>query len=189
VSEPADSPERVELTALLVRMLPAVEGYLRLRMGPRLRARESAADLAQSVARGALQALAEFEPRGEAAFRQWLFARARHKLQEHVRHHRRACRDMRREQVDGDGVDLLLGTYGPIATPSRELASAEAVAAIERAFDTLPEEWQEALTLNRLGGLSHAEVAAQMGKSEGAVRNLVYRGLSRLAIQLDASAR
>ena len=168
-----------------MRTLPAVEGYLRLRMGPLLRAKESAADLVQSVARGALAALAGFDYRGEGAFRQWLFERARHKLQEHVRHFQQACRDARREVAHDAAPDSVLPAYRTLGTPSQELSSAEAIAAIERAFDQLPEEWQEAVTLHRLAGLSHAQIAAHMQKSEGAVRNLVYRGLSRLAIALD----
>ena len=82
----------------------------------------------------------------------------------------------------------LLAGYRQLATPSRDVATAEAIAAIERAFDALPEDWQEAISLHRLGGLTHAEVAALMGKSEGAVRNLVYRGLGRLAMALDADS-
>jgi RNA polymerase sigma-70 factor (ECF subfamily) len=184
MGSPSD-PHREDLEALLVRTLPAIESYLRLRMGPVLRARESAADLAQSVATGALLALGEFSYRGEGAFRRWLFERARHKLQEHVRHFRAAGRDPRREQAGSGVVDDVLPAYRLLGTPSQELASTEAIAAIERAFDTLPEDWQEAVTLHRIAGLSHAEIADRLGRSEGAVRNLVYRGLSRLAIQLE----
>lgn len=179
-------PTSSDLHALLVRHLPAVEGYLRLRMGPLLRAKESALDLVQSVARGALEDLAKFEFRGEGPFRQWLFARARHKLLEHVRHHRQARRDVRREvPIASESWLGLLANRGATDSPSGTLVNAEAIAAIERAFDEMPEEWQEAITLHRLGGLSHAEVATMMGKTEGAVRNLVYRGLGRLAMHLE----
>lgn len=182
-------PTPPDLQALLVRSLPAVEGYVRLRMGPLLRAKESATDLTQSVAHEALVALTTFEYRGDAAFRQWLFARARHKLQEHARHFQQARRDGRREQpMQHESRLSLLAGYRQLATPSRDVATAEAIAAIERAFDALPEDWQEAISLHRLGGLTHAEVAALMGKSEGAVRNLVYRGLGRLAMALDADS-
>ena len=46
--------------------------------------------------------------------------------------------------------------------------------------------YREAVTLHRLCGLSHAEIAERMNRSEGAVRNLVYRGISRLALLVDA---
>ena len=108
--EPGDPPP--DLQDLLTRNLPAIEGYLRLCMGPQLRSHESAADLAQSVAREALQALAEFEFRGEGPFRHWLFTRARHKLQEHVRWFQRERRDVRREQLfDPDAHGERLAAY------------------------------------------------------------------------------
>ncbi len=58
------------------------------------------------------------------------------------------------------------------------------VASIERAFDALPDDYKEAISLHRMVGLSHAEIAAHMGRTEGAVRNLVYRGLALLAMRL-----
>jgi RNA polymerase sigma factor (sigma-70 family) len=57
---------------------------------------------------------------------------------------------------------------------------------VEAAFDELPEDYREAITLHKLCGLSHAEIAERLGRSEGAVRNLVYRGISRLALLVDS---
>ena len=47
----AAQSDRAALEALLVQHLPGVEAYLRLRMGPLLRAKESASDLVQSLCR------------------------------------------------------------------------------------------------------------------------------------------
>jgi DNA-directed RNA polymerase specialized sigma24 family protein len=33
--------------------------------------------------------------------------------------------------------------------------------------------------------MSQAEIAEAMGRSEGAVRNLIYRGLARLTVMMD----
>ena len=55
----------------------------------------------------------------------------------------------------------------------------------QAAFDELPADYREAVTLHRICGLNHAEIAAKMERSEGAVRNLVYRGLSRLALRVE----
>jgi RNA polymerase sigma factor (sigma-70 family) len=57
---------------------------------------------------------------------------------------------------------------------------------VEAAFDQLPEDYREAVTLYKLCELSYAEIAERMKRSEGAVRNLVYRGISRLALLVDA---
>ena len=75
--------------------------------------------------------------------------------------------------------------YETLVTPSKDLEVKEQMRRVEAAFDLLPADYREAITLHKLCGLSHAEIAERMQKSEGAVRNLVYRGISRLAMLLD----
>lgn len=179
--------ERQAIESLLVRHLPTLRGWIRLRMGPTLRTRETADDLVQSVAREVLADLSQFEWRGEAAFRHWLFCQAQTKLAERARFVGRARRDPAREEHEPDSLDATLVCYRSLCTPSAELAAREAVARIEAAFDALPADHKEAITLQRLCGMSYPELAAQLGRSEGAVRNLVYRGLARLALTLDRS--
>lgn len=185
--ERAQSRDRSALEELLLRNLPAVEGYLRLRMGPALRAHESSSDLVQSVCREILRDLDGFEYRGEPAFREWLFARARHKLLRRARDLHAMRRDPNRAQpiAQGSREEALLTSYRSMCTPSRDASAREQVRRIEAAFDALPEDYQEAITLHRMVGLSHAEIGERMGRTEGAVRNLVYRGLSRLALLLE----
>lgn len=183
----AAQADKQALERLLVRQLPQLHGFLRLRMGKLLRLRETPDDLVQSVAREALAELSQLEWRGEAAFRHWLFTRALHKLTDKARYLNAQCRDPGREVTPADSR-ALLDCYGALCTPSRELATAEALRAIEDAFDELPADYQEAITLYRLCGLDYAQIAERMGRSEGAVRNLVYRGLSRLAIRLGGES-
>ncbi len=169
--------------------LPGLEGYLRLRMGPVLRAKESASDLVQSLCREVLGDLSHFEYRGEAAFRHWLYAQAAHKLIDRHRLLTAEKRDPRREvPLDSGRSSAVLSCYGTLCTPSRALSAKEAVASIEGAFDALPDDYKEAITLHRMVGLSHAEIAVHMGRSEGAVRNLVYRGLALLAMRLGGGS-
>ena len=49
------------------------------------------------------------------------------------------------------------------------------------AFAQLPEDYREVITLSRVVGLSHGQIASQLGKSEGAVRVLLHRALARLS--------
>lgn len=170
---------------LLLRNLPGLEAFVRLRMGAALRSLMTAPDLVQSVCREVLEDLGDFEFRGEAPFRHWLFVRAENKLREKYRFHRAGKRDHQKAEPlpDADGAAAV---YQTLCTPTRELALRESMQAVEAAFDQLPDDYREAITLHKLCGLSHAEIAARMGKSEGAVRNLVYRGISRLALLVDA---
>lgn len=185
--ERSRSGSREALESLLVRHLPGLEGYLRLRMGPELRAHESSADLAQSLCREVLEDLGDFDYRGEAAFRQWLYTRAMHKLLHRRRHLVAQRRDVRRERPlpPANEASAVLSVYAAFCTPSRLLAGQEEIARIEGAFDSLPEDQREAIAMRRLLGLDYAGIAAAMQRSEGAVRNLVHRGIARLTILLD----
>ena len=74
---------------------------------------------------------------------------------------------------------------GPTAS---QLASANELSErMERAFDQLSEEHREVIALSRIVGLSHAEIAAQLGRSEGAVRMLLSRALVAYTAALDRS--
>ncbi|MGE0144285.1 MAG: sigma-70 family RNA polymerase sigma factor [Planctomycetota bacterium] len=153
-------------------------------MGAELRSLMTAPDLVQSVCREVLEDLSGFEYRGEAAFRHWLFACTENKLREKHRFHHAGRRDVGKEQTLPDDATAL-SSYHTLITPSRDLAVREQLRLVESAFDRLPDDYREAITLHRLCGLSHAEIAERMGKSEGAVRNLVYRGISKLALLVD----
>jgi RNA polymerase sigma-70 factor (ECF subfamily) len=180
----AQQQDRGAIEQLLVRQLPGLEAFVRLRMGAALRQLATPPDLVQSVCREVLEDLSDFEYRGEAPFRHWLYTRAENKLKEKHRFHSREKRSSAREISIGE-ASTVLSAYRSLCTPSRDLEVKEQLAAVERAFDELPEDYREAITLHKLCGLSHSEIAERMGRSEGAVRNLVYRGISRLALRLD----
>lgn len=180
----AKRQDRGAVEQLLVRHLPGLEAFVRLRMGPVLRGLLTAPDLVQSVCREVLEDLGDFEFRGEAPFRHWLYVRAENKLREKHRFHHAKKRDEQRVEQLPDASSLL-GAYRTVCTPSKELEVHEAMRRFEAAFDRLPDDYREAITLHKLCGMSHAEIAKHMGRSEGAVRNLVYRGISRLALSVD----
>ena len=179
----ASGGSRKAIAVLMGHQLPALQAFLRVRMGPGLSARESAEDLAQSVCREMLQDLDQFEYRGEEAFRKWLFQQAARKLIDKSRYWNRQRRAIAREQraPTRDDAESLLAQYGTMCTPTRALAAKEEVARIEQAIDALPEHERDAVALSRLAGLPYREIAAIMERSESAVRGLTARGLARLA--------
>jgi len=179
--------DRGSIEQLLVRHLPGLEAFVRLRMGAVLRAVATAPDVVQSVCREVLEDLSGFEFRGEAAFRHWLYTCAENKLREKHRYHHADKRSLDAE-VSLPDASTFLPTYRTLVTPSQELEVKETIRRVEAAFDELPDDYREAVTLHKLCGLSHAEIAERMQRSEGAVRNLVYRGISRLALLVDGTA-
>lgn len=180
----AGRQDRAAIEQLLVRHLGGLEAFVRLRMGPALRGLADAPDLVQSVCREVLEDLGGFEFRGEAAFRAWLYTCAENKLREKHRFHHARKRDAA-AAVPLPDASTFLPAYRTLCTPSRDVELKEQMRRVEAAFDQLPPDYREAVTLHKLCGLGHAEIAARMQRSEGAVRNLVYRGISRLALLVD----
>jgi RNA polymerase sigma-70 factor (ECF subfamily) len=172
------------LDQLLMAHLPRLRAFVRVRSNPLVRQYESCSDIVQSVCREVLQATAKFEYRGDGAFRAWLFRTALNKILERTRSLTQKKRDVRREVNAGQSVD-----YGSL--PGREPTASQMVAAgelsdrMERAFDQLPDDYREVIALSRIVGLSHAEVAEQLGRSEGAVRMLLSRALVAYIDALD----
>ena len=184
------------LQSLLVENLPALEMFIRLKAGKNLQARESFSDLVQTVCLEVMRDVDQFEYQGEGAFRSWLFQRALHRILNKHRFHGSQKRDLAREvSIDapaseggearsGSRDEALARAYARFCSPSQEAASNEALQEFEQALDRLPEDHREAILLHKIVGLNHAEIARQMERTEGAVRNLVYRGLARLSSEL-----
>ena len=188
---PHDPPELLErfargdeeaLETLLELHLPALRGYVRLRTGRELRARESASDVVQSICREILEKREKFKFPGPDGFRRWLYATALRKIQMHARYWRTEKRGAAVERpLDTATPDAeLLAGYASVCTPSAELAAREEVLHIEHAFDRLPEDYRTVIALSRLAQLSHADVAAEMERTEGSVKMLLSRALARL---------
>lgn len=181
--------DKTAIEELLQEHLSGLRGYVRLRAGPELRAMESASDIVQSVCREILENRERFQFNGEEGFRKWLYTTALRKLSNRARQRRtlkrgapvRALEDV----PDGEVAGGLLDCYRTFCTPSRAAQATEEVGRIEAAFDELPDEYREVITLSRILGFSHTEIAARMGRSEGATRTLLYRALGRLSGLLD----
>ena len=115
-------------------------------------------------------------------FRAWVFTIARRKLVDGIR---RDARRPVRFVGEADELDALADSAAGGTDPA-ELAEAQddtsrAIALVR----TLPPDQAEALMLRVVAGLDYAEIAALMGRSQGAVRVLAHRGLRRLARTLD----
>lgn len=72
-----------------------------------------------------------------------------------------------------------------LAGPEESMAAAEFREKLEKALATLPETQKEVLILSRFEGLKHGAIARITGRSEVAVRQLLYRALQNLRRQLS----
>ena len=181
------------LESLLERYLPDLHAYVRLRAGRMLLARESSADLVQSICREALGELEGFEYQGEPAFRSWLYTVAQRKLATRYHYHLAQRRDVDREVAlptpgfeDASRAELdLADSYAALCSPSRRFAAKQLVERVEDAFAELPEHYREVVLLSRSEGLTHEQIAERTGRTLGSVRMLLSRALTELARLLD----
>lgn len=67
-----------------------------------------------------------------------------------------------------------------LAGPEESMTAAELSKKLEKAWKMLPEAQKEVLTLSRFEGLKHGMIATITGRSEVAVRQLLYRALQNL---------
>ncbi len=165
--------------------IPALRGFVRLRLGRALRSREESVDLVQSICGDALADLAGFEYRGPESFRKWLMHRAENKIRTRGRYWGRAKRAAGNElQHDETGIDELREVADAF-TPSRNAAGREELERLERAFEELSEDDRRVILLARVVGLDHAAVAAEMDRTPLATRSLLSRALAKLAARLE----
>lgn len=146
------------------------------------RDQHAAEDLTEQVFLNALRGLPRFRD-GESAtrhgerstFRVWLFQIARNALSNERR------RARRRPTVPLEAAAAVaVGTGDPAHIAERRDA-------VRRAFEEiahLPRDRRQALILRFVEEMSAREIGAVMGRSEGAVRVLVHRGLRAVARQL-----
>lgn len=169
-----------ELGAVFAANIDHVRAFVRLRIDSVTRAREAVSDIVQSACREVL-ANEAFEFRDEKAFRSYLCQAALHKIQSRRRHHladkRAPDRETPASKID---EDLRRVYHTTMFDPVRKAIRREEVLQLEAAFDLLPEQYREALTLYRIVGLPLAELATRLQRTEGATKMLINRALARL---------
>ena len=174
-----------EYGPLFAANLAHVRAFVRLRIDPVTRSRESISDIVQSACREVL-ASETFEFRDETAFRSYLCQAALHKIQARRRHWQADKRDAARDRTSEPADEDVRRVYGTtMFDPVRKAIRKEQVQRLEAAFDELPEQYREALTLYRIVGMPLAQLAQQLGKTEGATKMLLGRAMARLTSVLQ----
>ncbi len=190
----ASRGDRKAIDALVERNLPMLRAFIRLKAGRTILRKESSSDLVQSVCVELLSNLPVTGFNDEAGFRKWLCTAALNKIKERARYYRAEKRDVAREvsasgQAPPDETQLL-GCYATIWTPSQDAMLHEQIERLEASFARLPERYRDIIVSAKIVGLSHAELANELGRSEEAVRQLLSRALARLFMLLnDPEAR
>lgn len=135
----------------------------------RVRNREEAQDVTAEVFHKALANLARFEWRG-APFAAWLFRIAANRLAD------RAERAAHEREIPPP--------LDPPAAHEADFEQAEERARLFRQVKRLPKDQQRVVELRFAGEKSIREIAQQMGRTEGAVKQLQFRALETLRARM-----
>lgn len=174
------------LETLLVRHLPDLRAFVRLRIDPVLRAYESGSDLVQSVCMEILAHPERFEFRGEAEFRNWLYGAVLHRIGVHRDRYLAQKRRPPGQRMTSAEADLA-AVYTTRFDPAAAAEKLEMVARLEQAFDVLSADQRQILTLHRIVGLPHSDIAAQLGRTVDSTRQILHRAMAQLAVALRAN--
>ncbi len=156
--------EVAAFAALYEAFAPRIDRYLRHRVADPM----VAEDLLQKVFLKMIEALPRYQSRG-IPFAAWLFRLAHN-----------AVIDERR--TTHPRLPLEVAADRPAETPDPESAAASAFdgVLVRRALDDLRPDQREVVSCRFFAGLTPAETAHVMGRSEGAVRVLQHRALEAL---------
>jgi RNA polymerase sigma-70 factor, ECF subfamily len=154
-----------------------------------LRASIATEDIVQETFTDAFRRIGSFRPEGKDAFYRWLTAIADNRLTDAIRACTTAKRGGRRNATHAANqphaarssiaaiIDLVAINDW---TPSRSAGGHEVAAAVQVALAGLKPEYREALRLRFIEGLSIADVARRLGRTEPSVHKLCSRGLQAL---------
>lgn len=128
-------------------------------------------DITEQVFLKMLEAIGNFRWQG-STFASWLFRIAHNLTVDYVRQH------SRRPQVSLEPVGDLLPSNGPDPHESAELS--DIGDHLKESISQLTDLQAQVINLKFAGGLSNAEVAAILGRTEGAIKALQYSALQNL---------
>jgi RNA polymerase sigma-70 factor (ECF subfamily) len=125
-----------------------------------------AEDVTHNVFAKLMSAIAKYEQR-EVPFTAWILRVARNAALDHLRKQRQIPCDEVRSRNEG-----------------HEQVGFDRNSSLLDAIDSLPEEQREVVLLRHVAGLSPAEIAAALNKTEGAIHGLHHRGRGTLRATL-----
>lgn len=157
---------------LYVRHLDEIYRYVFYKVGNE----KNAEDLTETVFLNAWEAIGEYQPRGHP-FSSWLYRIAHNAVVDHYR--------TKKDESPLDPVAFTLADES--LGPEETLMKRRQVSRLIEAFAHLSEEKQQLILLRFVEGLSHAQVAQILNKSEGACRVMQHRALAKLSDVLGRS--
>ncbi len=184
---------REELAAFVESVRPQLLAYVDRNLGPALRRKLEPEDILQEVLLSAMAALTQFDVAGREPFK-LLCQIAEQRIIDAHRHHvaaqkRTATREISIDAPVGGAdpfgfINLLIAS---MTSPSQAFSRDQKEFRLQQAVSDLSEEQREAVRLRYVEGWPTREIAEHLGKTDGAIRVLLTRTLSRLQELLSDS--
>ena len=158
----------------------------RLNIDARLQGKVDASDLVQETFLKAHRNFGQFRGNTEEELVSWLRQILTNNLANLVRHYlglkRRDVRLERQLAAEMDRSSRLMdgGLIAPGSSPSRQASRREQAVLLADVLKQLPADYREVLILRHLEGLTFAQVAERLGRTEDSVQKLWVRALARL---------
>jgi RNA polymerase sigma-70 factor (ECF subfamily) len=189
-SEPlaAEAGARDVFWELAERYRPYLKGIVGRLIGDRLSDKVDASDVVQQSLLAAFRQSGQFHGHSPEEWQAWLVAIVRNESLSMLRYWHQEMRDIDRERALAAASS---GGFQPAAggsSPSQQAARREQGTRLLAAIDRLPPDHRQVITLRNLEDLPYEAVAARMGRSEEAVRQLWVRAIERLRQELGSCA-
>ncbi len=192
----AAAGDSIALKGLLTTSRPRLCVYISHRIPTGLGRLIDAEDIVQEAHIVVFRRISSFEARGRDSFFRWVAAIALSKLRAAIKRHRAAKRGGGRlaagrmtKSIEDSTIALLDMLSGPGETPSRSVARREAVDAVQKALDEIPERYRQAVWLVHIEGRCVRDAACQIGRTERAIHGLCRRGLKLLEERLGSASK
>lgn len=175
-------------------LLELYRGYLRLvarsLIRSSLRMKLEPSDLVQETFLKAHREFGQFAGRSEPELVSWLRRILVNSLANEAKHHRRQGRDHRRQEslevlLDRSGLTIQQALATSLGSPSEQAARREQSVLLADALNRLAVDHREVFIRRTLEHVSFETIAAEMGRSTGAVRMLWARAVKRLTHLLE----
>lgn len=129
---------------------------------------EEVEDLVENIFLKSYQKIHKYQ-KGKVGFSAWLFRIARNTVIDFYRTHKEVVELDENQKEERSHLN-------PKNKASQEFLKND----IRKGLATLPKNQREAVSMKFINGMSNAEIAQSLGKSEGAIRVLQVRGLKAL---------
>jgi RNA polymerase sigma-70 factor (ECF subfamily) len=169
IVDAAQRGDQAALSALYDHYFPRVYRYV----ATRLSSTEDAEDVTTEIFLRIIQNLRSFTWRG-LPFGAWVFRIARNEVVSHVR----------RQKVRSTTAQLTEYIQDPSPDHVDQLVASMTVATIRQAAEKLPEAQRQVIALRFGAGLSVAETAQSLGKTENNVKVLQHKAIAKLQIMV-----